>query len=224
MNVNHALDKSPCNTWGTSLRRASLGDEPSTLTNIYEAEVNIAIWQRSLSDDLSKLTARFVAAKPSFQTSITLAPQNAASVISNELKFEGSELLSENIAELIDMFCFLFALKRTGLRLSVIDRAMCPRFHVDHVPCRLVSTYQGVATDWLAHSDVNREKLGRGSNGQSDSESGLYQSESQIKKLHAGDVALLKGERWEGNEGAGLVHRSPSVSAQQRLLLTLDFS
>jgi hypothetical protein len=38
-------------------------------------------------------------------------------------------------------------------------------------------------------------------------------------------VALLKGESWENNEGAGLVHRSPAVkSGQQRLLLTLDFA
>ncbi|WP_297291060.1 DUF1826 domain-containing protein [Oceanicoccus sp.] len=33
----------------------------------------------------------------------------------------------------------------------------------------------------------------------------------------------MKGELWEGNEGAGLVHRSPSLSAgERRLLLTLD--
>jgi len=39
------------------------------------------------------------------------------------------------------------------------------------------------------------------------------------------DVALLKGELWEGNEKAGLVHRSPAVPADhRRLLLTLDFS
>ncbi|WP_428354217.1 DUF1826 domain-containing protein [Methyloprofundus sp.] len=36
--------------------------------------------------------------------------------------------------------------------------------------------------------------------------------------------ALLKGERWEGNENAGLVHRSPAINeGERRLLLTLDF-
>jgi hypothetical protein len=35
----------------------------------------------------------------------------------------------------------------------------------------------------------------------------------------------LKGERWEGNENAGLVHRSPVLlSGERRLILTLDFS
>jgi hypothetical protein len=42
--------------------------------------------------------------------------------------------------------------------------------------------------------------------------------------LNTGDVALFKGEAWEGNEGFGVVHRSPSVPDNtQRLLLTIDF-
>ena len=46
----------------------------------------------------------------------------------------------------------------------------------------------------------------------------------QINKMTVGDVALLKGELWEGNEHAGLVHRSPLVpEGEKRLLLTLDF-
>jgi len=59
----------------------------------------------------------------------------------------------------------------------------------------------------------------------SDADSGLYTSADAIQTLAIGDVALLKGEHWEGNEGAGLVHRSPMVEAgQQRVLLTLDFA
>ena len=37
-------------------------------------------------------------------------------------------------------------------------------------------------------------------------------------------VALLKGESWGGNQGAGLIHRSPQIlEEKKRLLLTLDF-
>jgi hypothetical protein len=57
-----------------------------------------------------------------------------------------------------------------------------------------------------------------------DSESGLYQRKSDIQQLNCGDVALIKGTRWEGNENAGLVHRSPELIAnEKRLVLTLDF-
>ena len=102
---------------------------------------------------------------------------------------------------------------------------MCPKFHVDKIPCRLVTTYQGIATEWLPHRVVNRTKLGSGSNGLSDSESGLYQQESDIQQLTSGEVALLKGENWYANERAGLVHRSPQIpDGEHRLLLTLDFA
>ncbi len=101
---------------------------------------------------------------------------------------------------------------------------MCPKFHVDRVPCRLVTTYQGIATEWLPHEVVDRTKLGRGSLGQPDDRTGLYQNKHEIQQLGCGDVALLKGVLWEGNEHAGLVHRSPALPrGDKRLLLTLDF-
>ena len=123
------------------------------------------------------------------------------------------------------MFCCLFDLKRAGLRLTALDKAMCPRFHVDRVPGRLVTTYQGVATEWLPHEQVDRSKLGEGNNGLTDIHSGLFENEQDIQQLNHGDVAILKGELWEGNENAGLVHRSPALTTdERRLLLTLDFS
>ena len=101
---------------------------------------------------------------------------------------------------------------------------MCPRFHVDKIPCRLITTYHGVATDWLLHDVIDRGKLGAGNQGKPDEQSGLFNSLSDINRLKKGDVALLKGEGWYNNNGAGLVHRSPPVAeGERRLLLTLDF-
>jgi hypothetical protein len=101
---------------------------------------------------------------------------------------------------------------------------MCPRFHFDRIPCRLVTTYQGIATQWLNHAVVDRSKLGAGNQGKSDEQSGLFNNIEDINRLSEGDVALLKGENWDETQGAGLVHRSPPVSAgERRLLLTLDF-
>ena len=57
------------------------------------------------------------------------------------------------------MYCYLFELNEIGLSLRVLDKAMCPRFHVDHVPCRLITTYTGVTTQWLPHTSVDRSKL-----------------------------------------------------------------
>jgi hypothetical protein len=205
-------------------RRAAQGNEPTILADIYQEDTNIVIWQRELSATLQEVVNNFLASKPTFQASMTVTPQSVFSSVSESLGAAGQSELSENIAELVDMFCDLFALKRVGLRLTVLDRAMCPKFHVDKVPCRLVTTYQGLATEWLSHQVVDRTKLGLGSNGKPDSQSGLFQNQHDIQQLSSGDVALLKGELWEGNENAGLVHRSPAPSSgERRLLLTLDF-
>ena len=71
---------------------------------------------------------------------------------------------------------------------------------------------------------MDRSKLGYGNDGKPDDESGLFSSVDDIKQLETGHVALLKGESWQGNEGSGIVHRSPhSDSNYRRLYLTIDF-
>ncbi|TQV88575.1 DUF1826 domain-containing protein [Aliikangiella coralliicola] len=204
-------------------RRSIQSKEIDVLTDIYQEEINIAVWQRELSDDIKLAVSDFLNANPEFQKAMTVTPQSAYSSLSSSLGKVSYSGLSENIAELVDIFCCLFDLKRAGLRLVVLNKAMCPKFHVDRVPCRLICTYQGEATEWLPHHLVDRKKLGRRADELVDNLSG--ENKRKLKKLNSGDVALLKGESWQGNENAGLVHRSPSLSGgESRLLLTLDFA
>ena len=85
-------------------------------------------------------------------------------------------------------------------------------------------TDDSLESQWIPHDVVDRTKLGVVRHNQTDELSGLFQSETVIEKLQSGQVALLKGERWEGNEGAGLVHRSPDLyKGERRFLLSLDF-
>ena len=204
---------------GYMFRHMSQDKQPTVLSDIYKEEINIAIWRRQKKF----LVKEFLELNPKFKKEMVLTPQDALSRIRESFDNNMTEV-SEDIAELVDMFCYLFELKQVGMRLKVLDQAMCPKFHVDKVPCRLVTTYQGRATQWLPHELVDQTKLGWGCNGLPDSESGLYQSESDIQQLDCGDVALLKGTLWEGNENGGLVHRSPGLIAnEKRLVLTLDF-
>ena len=208
--------------WGQAenmSRHMAQDKQPTVLSDIYKAEINIAIWRRQKQF----LVKEFLALNPTFQKEMILTPQDALSRIRESFDNNITEV-SEDIALLVDMFCYLFELKQAGMRLKVLDKAMCPKFHVDKVPCRLVTTYQGIATQWLPHELVDQTKLGWGCNGLPDSESGLYQRKSDIQQLDCGDVALIKGTLWEGNENAGLVHRSPVLIAnEKRLILTLDF-
>ncbi|WP_231757349.1 DUF1826 domain-containing protein [Microbulbifer elongatus] len=206
-------------------RRTVFTPTPDAFADIYEEDVHLSVWQRQLSPALTAECEAFLDQK-GFNSHRLVVPaakiQNLGDVIPGLDAFPN---LCADIELLADMFTCLFDLNAIGIRLSVLSDTMCPRFHVDRVPCRLITTYSGVATEWLPHDQLDRSKLGAGGGGLSDAESGLYPSTQSIQSLAAGEVALLKGELWAGNEGAGLVHRSPAVApGSQRLILTFDFA
>ncbi|TMP38264.1 DUF1826 domain-containing protein [Pseudoalteromonas rubra] len=206
-------------------RYAALSSEPNILTDIYREEINLSVWQCKLSQELSLEVTDLLSSASELQLSIAATPEHTIDALhAASALLANKPALSEHLAMLVDMFCTLFELKRAGLRLTILNKAMCPKFHVDHIPCRLVSTLGGVASQWLPHEKVDRSKLGSGSKGKKDHESGIYTSESDIQQLNTGDVALLKGSGWLGNEEGALVHRSPAPAVgETRLLLTLDF-
>jgi hypothetical protein len=205
---------------------SSQADSAEVLADIYQDDVNISIWQRTLPPELLRAAERILRLKYAFRFSASVTPQDVFDSLNTAFGANTeAAVISADITEIVTMFCCLFDLQQVGLRLTTLERAMCPKFHVDRVPCRLATTYSGIATEWLLHEDVDRTMLGTGIPGKSDEESGLYDDPSQVQQLTAGDVALLKGESWLGNEGCGLVHRSPNlVNPNKRLLLTLDFN
>jgi hypothetical protein len=198
---------------------------PQVLSNIYQEDINIAIWKRELSPELATAAALFIKENSVKPTRLTVSAEDAFDELCNTFgDSHAAVILNKDIALLVDMFCCLFDLKSIGLRLAILNTAMCPRFHVDRIPCRLITTYQGLGTQWLAHNVVDRTKLGAGNQGKSDEESGLFCGLDKMNSLNEGDVALLKGENWDDTNGFGLVHRSPLVpNGEKRLVLTLDF-
>ena len=224
-NADHIEPRTEVPAGALKMRLSSQSSDPAGLADVYQENINIAIWQRELSAGLRDRVDEFLASNASFKSAMTVSPRSAPAAVSDALGAVDDCALCGDISELVEMFCCLLGVERAGLRLGVLNAAMCPKFHVDRVPCRLVTTYQGCGTEWLQHNAVDRTKLGPGSRGKSDQESGLFKTPGDIQRLSCGDVALLKGELWEGNADAGLVHRSPEVSAgEPRLLLTLDVS
>lgn len=206
-------------------RRPAFGSRLGVLTDIYDEEINIAIWQRDLLKEILLAASLILDAKPNFQFSVLVTPERTQEILNEILgaKMNFQPLIAD-VVGLVDIFCHLFALERVRLRLMGLSQAMCPRFHVDNVPCRLLTTYYGSSTEWLDHRSVDRSRLGPGNGGMSDDESGLFSNLTEINQLREGEIALLKGEAWAGNKGAGLVHRSPCLeSGESRLLLSLDF-
>ena len=209
-----------------NLQHIASSESHKILANIYQEDINLAVWQKTLSENIKDFIQRLIIEKPKFRAIMTVTPTNVHEYITECFTgIGGHDEICQHISLLVDMFCTLFDLEYTGLRLKLLDSPMCPKFHVDKVPCRLVSTLYGSSTQWLTNNSVNRTKLGAGGKSLPDESSGIILQPNDIQQLSSGDVALLKGESWFNNEGSGLVHRSPILFPHEhRLLLTLDFA
>ena len=199
--------------------RQAFGETPEVLTEALQDGVNLAVWQRRLPAHIEDLARLLLSLNEPLADARTLeigkdgevpALDGIASAYADLLGYEG---FIADLSWLIGAYACLLDARRGGLRLRVLEGAMCPRFHVDHGPLRLITTYAGPASEWLEEGVINRRRLAQ-----------EEVDPVHVQRLACGDVALLKGEKWLGNEGSGLVHRSPSpVNGERRLILTLDW-
>ena len=117
---------------------------------------------------------------------------------------EGSEMLGE-----------LMDCQKVGVRIETLHAPMCPRFHVDHVPCRMLITLSGVGTEYIPNNDVDWAILD-----DLETDALPLQADRQVHQLPTAHWSLLKGGAWH-DWFRGVVHRSPhDVGA--RLLLSFD--
>jgi len=193
------------------------GHEPEVLTRIYDTHINLCILKRSIEHAIRMYAAYLQQEHVDFQLTRQVNVQSLADVLEESLPAHSmSTCFIEDVVMVVDMFSCLFGLEKIGLRLIVLNKTMCPRFHSDRVPCRLVTTYSGKGTEWLDREGIDRSAL------ETSKES--ITEHDIVQRLSEGDIALLKGDQWEGNEEMSIIHRSPSLNADEtRLLLTLDF-
>lgn len=196
--------------------RQAFGEAPKVLTEIFQDGVNLAVWQRRLPAQVEDFASLAVSLGQSLADQRVLdvnehEPPQLPGLLQEAADLHGYEGFVADVKWLVSAYTCLLGARRVGLRLRVLQGAMCPRFHVDNVPLRLLTTYVGPGSEWLEEGVVERV--------------GLHLAAApvdNIRSLKPGEVAVLKGEKWLGNEGAGLIHRSPA-SEQRRLLLSLDW-
>lgn len=208
------------------LTKTVVSNQLADLARIYEDSVNLCLIQRPLPKEIETFVYAALEPKTRIEISQPIDPLrfDFASIWPQASKIPGYEAWVADVAWLTEAFCELFELREAGLRLRTLDKAMCPRFHVDRVPARMICSYGGIGTEWLPEYALDRTQLGLGGCGLPDDQSGLITDPTAIRQMPAYAVGLMKGENWEGNEGHGFVHRSPTPTAVQprRLLLTLD--
>jgi hypothetical protein len=210
----------------TSPLGSVFGQRASVLNSILTEGVNFVLWQRNLSSFLDGWSSGIKWEKTEIlegefdRDSLCAFEEDLYSELkswrTNEPDFNrwiASDMLSN-----INYFMDATLAKEVFVRIQPVADDMCRLFHTDHNLMRMLCTYVGHGTHWLANDKVNRDYLGKGSN-----ETIVIDSQGimEIPKL---DVLILKGEDWPKNKMGGAVHRSPPlISGERRLLLKVDF-
>ena len=181
------------------------------LAGIFEPGVQVCSWRRTLDP---RMEAYLDGASASgFAPSIETLPPHERARLDGLPSGDGRGALLDDIASLTEILHELVDCPAVGLRCTPVDGTMCPRWHVDRVPLRMLCTYRGPGTEWLEDQGVDRNALTRSA-----------VADGACRRADAGELVLLKGALWQDNDGLGAVHRSPAVEAggEPRILLTLD--
>jgi hypothetical protein len=195
------------------------------LGRIHEPEVNLCVWQRTLPPALEQFIDRVM---------LPLAINRSVTLAANDLNLDlllpdtplepGCAALRADIDVLSRLYLGLTDAGRIIIKLQSLDGILCDYFHTDWVRLRLICSYAGPGTQWLANEDVDRRRLAPDSGGLPDEASGLIHAGAAIQAIERFHVGLMKGEQWPGNRNRGLVHRSPRVAdaAVRRILLKIE--
>ena len=168
------------------------------LTRIYDDPVNLCLIERPLPDTIEQFVQTALQAQTSLEISHAVNPQryDFGELWPQAASLPGYEAWTTDVAWLTSAYCDLFGLSEAGLRIRTLDKAMCPRFHIDRVPARMICSYGGIGTEWLPEYALDRTKLGMGACGQPDDRSGLILDPTAIRQMSAYAVGLMKGENW----------------------------
>jgi len=194
-----------------------MAHNPLVLSEIYQPGVDFAIWQRQLSDELEQNISSLLQQQKTFTFRVILRPEEVSDWLKAQWPASYYGALQADVQKLVTIFADLFDQTHVGMRLELVDRTLCPLFHVDKVMARMVTTYHGPATEWLTEDNINRQALKVRQHEQ------VVRDPAGLQQASAGEVLLFKGLEWPQEDVKGIVHRSAQATAEnRRLLLTLD--
>lgn len=178
----------------------AFGRAPASLEAIARPKVALAIWWRSLPDDL-RLRLAALDLDTIDDVSVDIDADAPLDSTLRDAGYPGAVVvpLAEDIGLLIRRHAALTGEDRLSLRLEVVETDACRRFHADYVTLRLLCSYAGPGTQWCraAASDA-------------------------ICEVPTGAVGVFKGRMLL--DPPTVLHRSPPIVAtgERRLVLAID--
>ncbi|SNT72684.1 DUF1826 domain-containing protein [Paracoccus seriniphilus] len=180
--------------------------DPQVLLTIGTPGVSLALWNRSLNEDLASPLDLLPADRlPRLRR--RLGPASVAGAVHEACEATGAgacaALLAADVEALAAHAMRVFTSPLLEIRLDVTEGQPCPKWHVDAVPGRLLCTLRGPGTEYGA---VGPDVAPR-----------------SIHRMARGAVGLFRGKLWPGQGRAAILHRSPPRDAgSPRLLVVID--
>jgi hypothetical protein len=191
---------------------ALIVDEPEGLAAIGWPDTALVIWCRPVSGDVAALVDKLPFGELPHLRFEAIAADRVGDALAAALGPRASKLapLLADVADLARLYARVTGSSPIRLRLEAIRDDACRRFHADQVRARLLCTYRGPATEWLAARDVRLAADGF-----------VAEPEpARIRRLDRFEVGLFAGAL----SPRPCVHRSPPLSGTglDRLLLVVD--
>jgi hypothetical protein len=200
------------------------------LHRIRNAEINLALWERTLPAEAADFCAKLAVRSSALDLDLTGAPGSMLPLLAATALFTRAaddapaHWLLEDIASLADEFGQLADCAEVRVRLTKVSDDGCAAFHVDNLLLRVLCTYAGKGAQWAAEADVRRAELGLCFCSAAEANAAIVPDAGSVRTMPTGAVAIFKGRLWPGAERRGLVHRSHPVCCGEhaRLRLTID--
>jgi hypothetical protein len=203
---------------GTS---AAVSDHPSVFERIFDEAVTVCVWNRQ-SDPILTNYLRGSVGSGSWERKARIdvaTPQFEELLAGFEADVGHIHWVTE-LATLVDLFATLTDAQTVGLRVTATARATCPRFHSDQVGLRMLCSWVGEGTEWLAEEDVIRDPV-RCQDSDIGLPAGPVRPGAIVRHMNSFAVGAFKGDLWPGSQGRGAVHRSPQPTGW-RVFVSLD--
>lgn len=194
--------------------------DSADLGRIHEPDISLCVWERPTPPALAAFVEReLLPRRIKRQLIAPWSDLDPSDLLDGIAPSRDSDTFVDELRSLIRLYAAITDAAQVAVKLETFAGSLCERFHVDQVPLRLICSYAGPGTEWLDNRDIDRAHLVPGGG-----QTGLLLPGAEIRRLERWAVGLMKGDRWPGNQGNGLVHRSPHVHdpASRRLLFKID--